>query len=132
MVVPSTVMASPSAKPVEGLAGAIESVPALPDSVVAPVIGAASLLSEAAPVTAPLPPVLVAVPAACEKPNDESAACAVGSEAKAVSENVPALGVLMVMAPLASIEDVPPVIELIADSSVPTLPAPAPVPTLIV
>src|ERR1700689_4080680 len=64
----------------------------------------------------------VAVPLADENPNAPSAACAFGSEDEAVIEKLAAFGVLIVMAPLALIEDVPPVIELMADSRLPTEP----------
>ena len=63
---------------------------------------------------------VVAVPLAEEKPNAASAACAVGDEA--VIEKLAALGVLIVMAP-PSIDEgvVVPVIESIAETSVPTV-----------
>src|SRR5580704_2931805 len=110
-------MASPLTKPVES-----EAEPTAPDSAVPLAIGCGvvSWSVEIAPVTEPLPPVLVAVPAACEKPNDASAACALGSEAKAEIEKLAAFGVLIVMAP-PLIDAVPPVIESIAESRIPTV-----------
>ena len=56
------------------------------------------------------PAVVVAVPLAEEKPNAASAACAFVSEEEAVMEKLEALGASIVMAPLALIDDVPPVI----------------------
>lgn len=118
IVVPSTVIASLFWKPAVS-----EAEGAVPDKAVDVVIGCgvACWSFSAAPVTEPLPPVLVAVPAACEKPNAASAPCAFGSEAKADNEKLAAFGVLIVMAP-PLIDEVPPVIELIAESRSLTLP----------
>ena len=63
--------------------------------------------------------VLVAVPAVDENPSEPSADCVPDDEVEI--EKLAALGVLIVMAP-PSIDDVPPVIELIADNRLPTVP----------
>jgi hypothetical protein len=133
MVVPLTVIASPLAKPVES-----EAEPAAPDSAVVPLIatGVVSWSNEAAPVTEPevetrnggwgalmvvLPPLVVAVPAACEKPNAASAFCALDDDAEI--EKLEASGALMVTAPPSTDDGVvAPVIESIADSRLPTVP----------
>lgn len=133
IVLPLTVIASPFAKPVES-----EAEGAVPDSAVALAIacGVVSWSTAAAPVTEPeletrsggwiavmvvTPAVVVAVPAADEKPNAASAFCAVEDEAEI--ENPAALGVLIVTAPLLMLEGtVLPVIESIADSRLPTVP----------
>lgn len=133
MAVPLTAMASPLAKPVES-----EADPAVPDSAVALVTacGEACWSTAAAPVTEPAletrsggctavtvvtPPLVVAVPAACEKPNAASAFCAVADEAEI--EKLAALGALIVTAPPSMLDGVVvPVIESIADSTLPTVP----------
>jgi hypothetical protein len=67
--------------------------------------------------------VVVAVPAAEEKPNAANAACALGSADEAEIEKLAALGVLIVTAPPSMLEGVVvPVIESIAESKLPTVP----------